>query len=262
MQQIGVAMEVFPSMFDAPEGRLPIPEAGEPCLGLHAVAIGGWTDNGASLVFQNSYGPTWGDNGRGVLTKQYADRYMREASTLRVGACGPNHKNWDEVFAATGFDLARAWSSSDKAVAGQVSLKERRFDYQFYPVISLGRGCYVEVIEVRSGPTVSREGWAHLYHLPPGSERRSVLRELFILPGARLRGLGRALELVAAERAIDRGSHVLQLDLNEADAYGPSMQAARTFAVQSGYTWIEGAISPGSINSYAEKRLAPNVFVA
>lgn len=211
------------------------------------------------MIFQNSYGSGWGENGCGLLSKQYANRYMREASTLRVGSCGPNHKNWDEVFTATGSDLARAWVTSEKAVAGQVSLQERRFGYRFYPVVSIDEGCYVEVIEIRSGPTMSREGWAHLYHLPSEGERRSVLRELFIQPGSRLRGLGRALELVAAERAIDRGSLVLQLDLNEADAYGPSMQAARIFAVQCGYTWVEGATLASSINSYAEKRLAPNV---
>jgi GNAT superfamily N-acetyltransferase len=220
-----VVLEVFPSMWNAPEGRLPLPEADERSLGCHAVGLNGWADHGKSLIFQNSYGPDWGNNGSGVLTKEYADLYLREAWTERIGACGPNSENWEAVMTAIGFDLAKAWTSSEKAVMGSMRVRRRRFDYRYYPVVAFSFGCVVEVIEIRRRGEDKREGWAHLYHFPPEGERRSVLRELFVIPEARRHGVGTALERFAKERAVDRAADVLQIDLNEADAYGASMEA-------------------------------------
>ena len=155
-----------------------MPDPGERPLGNHAVTIVGWTDHASSLLFQNSYGPDWGDNGYGVLTRQYADLYMREAWTIRVGSCGPNDKNWNAVTTATGKKLARAWSSSEKAVAGLFKGAGKHFDYRFCPVVSLGRSCHVDIVEIRSTGAGDREGGLHLYHHPDASKGRSVIGEL------------------------------------------------------------------------------------
>jgi GNAT superfamily N-acetyltransferase len=113
----------------------------------------------------------------------------------------------------------------------------------------------MEVIEMFRPGEKKREGWAHLYHFPPEGERRSVLRELFVIPEARRQGVGTALERFAKERAVDRAADVLQIDLNEADAYGASMEAARSFATRCGYEWMAGSTMHPSIHSYAQKNL-------
>lgn len=258
MQHMQVVLEVFPSMWEAPEGRLPLPEVDEPSLGCHAVSLNGWADGGTSLTFRNSYGPSWGNNGCGVLTKEYADLYLREAWTERMGRCGPTSENWETVMSATGFDLGKAWFSSEKAVMGTMRARRQRFDYRYYPVVTFSLGCVVEVIEICRHGEKKREGWAHLYHIPPKGERRSVLRELFVIPEARRLGVGTALERFAKERTVDRAADVLQIDFNEADAYGSSMEAAQSFASRCGYEWMAGSTMHSSIHSSAQKnRQAP-----
>ena len=177
IQGMQAVIQVFPSMWDAPEGRLPLPDADEACLGCHSVAINGWTDDG--LIFQNSYGPGWGNNGSGVLTRQYADLFLREAWTSRVGSCGANPYNWHTLMAATGLDLARSWCSSEKASLGRIREGGRKFDYRHYAIVSLGSGCLVQVIEACRRGANKREGWAHLYHFSNEGRHRPVLRELF-----------------------------------------------------------------------------------
>ena len=52
-------------------GRVAYPEANERCLGGHAVLFVGFDDYANELVFQNSYGRSWGDQGYGRLPYRY-----------------------------------------------------------------------------------------------------------------------------------------------------------------------------------------------
>ena len=61
------------ALVDAPPGR--VARAG------HAVLAVGTVRNAVSdrIIFKNSWGPDWGDEGYGLLTRQYLDAYLRRA---------------------------------------------------------------------------------------------------------------------------------------------------------------------------------------
>ena len=241
-------------MWDAPEGRLPLPEADERSLGRHAVGLNGWADHGTSLIFQNSYGPDWGNNGSGVLTKEYADLYLREAWTERIGACGPNSENWEAVMTATGFDLAKAWVSSEKAVMGTMRARRQRFDYRYYPVVAFSFGCVVELSRCAAMGRISARAGRICTIFP---RKASVVRcfasfSWFRKPGdlalePRLSDLPRTCGRPRCGCASDRSQRSRCL-------WGV-MEAARSFASRCGYEWMAGSTMHPSIHSYAQKNL-------
>ncbi len=74
-----------------PFGKLPLPESGETEQGVHNVFVdGGWIQGGDALRFRNSWGEWWGDEGNGLLSREYLERYMVEAWLSRTATVGPS----------------------------------------------------------------------------------------------------------------------------------------------------------------------------
>ena len=81
-----VAVSIFPSMFDAPNGIVHMPEGDERSIGDHIVISLGYKDD--HLFFPNNWGPEWGVQGIGAYPIDYVKRYWREAWSVR-GLTGP-----------------------------------------------------------------------------------------------------------------------------------------------------------------------------
>jgi C1A family cysteine protease len=58
---------------------IPYPEPNEPMVGSHSVLLVGYDDSLQALLFQNSWGPTWGNGGFGFLPYRYViERLARD----------------------------------------------------------------------------------------------------------------------------------------------------------------------------------------
>ncbi len=241
-------------MWSAPEGRLPLPGPDERCVGQHALLVSGLDEDGESLLFDNTYGPGWGHGGSGLLSRDYAERYLREAWTWRVGRCGLTKRNYQRIIAegASGEELAVAWVADRPAKNGRLWLSGGEYEYLKYDIISFGLECEVEVLEVRRarGP-LRRQGWAHLYYPSDddyiGGLAPAIVRELFVLPDARRHKVATALDYLMNESARSRGREQVELHLTEGDAFGSALEAACSFAANRGYTWRIGPAPVGAV---------------
>jgi GNAT superfamily N-acetyltransferase len=159
-----VCFDMFKSIYDAPGGRVPLPESGESRITGHCVLILGYDDNQAVFHFLNCWGKKWGDNGFGTLP--YPSELKRVFFRPR----------WNEVFRDKSNNRIRAIVSDVRAPAwGRpplwlVDLYDREF----------------EIL-----------GWLHCTAFAD----RDILEieELFIKPEYRQRALGTEL-LKLAER--------------------------------------------------------------
>ena len=59
---------VHQSFMDAPGGQIPMPTEGDPFVGGHALCFVGFEARKQRLIFVNSWGPAWGDDGFGYIT--------------------------------------------------------------------------------------------------------------------------------------------------------------------------------------------------
>lgn len=245
-----VVLDVFPSFWAASAGRVELPDPDEESIGRHAVMLNGIAEDGESLLIINSYGPEWGDDGSGVLSRAYAEAHLKEGLLTHWGQCGPTAANYGPVFeaAAEGLDLVKAWCEENAASGGHYWLGANSFDYRSYSRVSMGSECIVEVFEVRRGAS-AREGWGHLYY-PAGTDH-AVLRELFVAPSARRKRVGTVLEALVRGAARDAGRRWLRLEVTEADAYGTSLRAVAAFASKRGYSQVPvpltGYVGPAAV---------------
>lgn len=74
-----VNIEITDQWFDAPNGVVRLPNSDEDISGSHAVSIEGFNLSHMFFHFTNSWGPEWGNEGKGVLSFEYFDRYFIEA---------------------------------------------------------------------------------------------------------------------------------------------------------------------------------------
>jgi GNAT superfamily N-acetyltransferase len=73
-----VTMAITESWYTAPNGRIRLPVRGERFVGAHCVFLYGYDDTHRHFRFQNSWGESWGDKGRGYLPYGYLDRMITE----------------------------------------------------------------------------------------------------------------------------------------------------------------------------------------
>lgn len=230
-----VSFRMFGSIYDAPRGRVPLPRPGEAEKGVHAVAVdGGYADSGESLRFVNSWGAGWGDGGRGLLSREYLDRYMVDAWLWRDARVGPSRFTQRRLAEASDDkEFGKAWTLENPRLRQRFRHTGQSHRLHLYETLSAD-GHPVEVIEVRNG-LGWRLGWAYLHHLRGRPPRVSVLKELFVWPSFRRRGYGRLLESVAEERTRRWGSSSLRVLFHEADAMPRNRAAGRLFAGATGY---------------------------
>ena len=82
--------EIFSSFYDAAgTGKVPMPISTDISRGGHAMWIGGWDDNRQELAIQNSWGKTFGDEGRVYIPYEYTVKYAYDIWALRPKGSNP-----------------------------------------------------------------------------------------------------------------------------------------------------------------------------
>lgn len=224
-----VAFQAFNSIFTAPGGRVPLPAPGETSPGFHQVMLTGhWENPGPWLHFLNWWGPGWGEEGFGYLSREYLDQYLFEAWLAWNAGLGPSLLSYPQP-------------------------RERGYQLFAYELFSLVERCPVQVIELRTAFHV-RAAWAYIFHLR-GNPPTSVLKELFVWPPFRRQGLGSMLEAEAVESARRHGANRLKILLYEMDAQPMAQRAGERFGRKSGYRWRWGKNSRPQLDAVGVKTL-------
>lgn len=77
-QPIAVAVEIDDTWHSTSDGQLGEPAQHSSC-GAHSVLVVGYRDSDRDLIFANSWGPGWGDNGYGYMPYSYVEERLLEA---------------------------------------------------------------------------------------------------------------------------------------------------------------------------------------
>jgi GNAT superfamily N-acetyltransferase len=190
-----LVVEIFPSMYDAPNGIVPMPEADEHSIGDHVVLLLDLEDE--YLFFLNNWGPRWGNNGTGRFTVEYLRHFQREAWSIRPLA-GPQPETMisDKDAPAFGSEQFRrliehAWDGSEGSSFFLLHHGDR-LDFLGRWLIGIGNGstwlqCVAILREMQGDPIVV--GWIHIR----GNPGSVAVEELFVWPPYRERGIGTAL---------------------------------------------------------------------
>jgi GNAT superfamily N-acetyltransferase len=252
---VAISFRIFESAYIAPAGRLPLPAAGEQDRGHHAVFVVGWDEAGESLRFVNSWGRTWGDDGHGIVSREYLDRYLNDAWLARRARFGPTRHTWRRLTAAENVrDFARVWMIGNPRWRRRFSRFGRGHAQVLYETVSSADSCPVEIIEVRTGRGFII-GWAHVHHLCVETPRTSVLKELFVWPTIRRKGYGTMLEQLACDRARLWCSERMQMLLHDPDDLRTLLSPGRNFGTALGYQWKWRTQPRSKVKATGEKAL-------
>ncbi len=74
-----IGITVYKGIFNAPNGVVPVPAAGEKSAGGHALCVVGYDDSKGWLIFKNSWSASWGDAGYGYLPYAYVSMLIAQA---------------------------------------------------------------------------------------------------------------------------------------------------------------------------------------
>jgi GNAT superfamily N-acetyltransferase len=189
-----VAVTIFPSLFDAPDGIAPMPEDDEHPIGDHIVISLGFELG--HLYFLNNWGPEWGVNGIGCFSANYLKHYWREAWSRRwltgpwpnppkvASDLGPSNEHLSKL-------LGGAWDQHE--TAGFFALHRGTvIDFFGRWLIGFIDGsvrlqCIAVLHEAEARPLLV--GWMHIHGTPYGAD----VEELFVWPPYRERGIATAL---------------------------------------------------------------------
>ncbi len=186
-----VVVSIFPSMFDAPNGIVPMPEDDERSIGDHIVISLGY--NYDHLFFLNNWGPEWGVKGTGIYPIDYVRRYWREAWSVRSltgphpdlgGSLGPSSERWHTL-------IAGAWDDHESTnfFALHYGAVVDVFGRWLIGVSdgSMWLQCIAVLHEVETRPLIV--GWMHIRGTSDGAD----IEELFVWPPYRERGIATTL---------------------------------------------------------------------
>ena len=129
---MALTIEMFPSMFTAPGGVVPMPGPDDRLLGLHSVFVTGVRVDGDGtryLSFIHNLGeqrPGWGDEGTGYLSEAYVKAHFAEAWIMRKFAGPKLLADGDVAFYEPINDWkamadVSSWDSSDSSLARTLS---------------------------------------------------------------------------------------------------------------------------------------------
>lgn len=159
----------FDGIYDAPQGHVPLPAVGEESVGVHCVAIIGYDDNHQSLVFANSWGTEWGDNGIGYLPYSYGEKY-----TVECWAAVPR-LYWKEF-------------SQDLGHTNFTDRKDNVIKVQLHKIQSIVYGRSPLWVMDLYGSDRKIMGWSHFRIVDSGNVLE--IEDVFIHPQFRNQGLG------------------------------------------------------------------------
>jgi GNAT superfamily N-acetyltransferase len=98
---VQLAFEVTRQFVEAPRGQVSSPEPDAPVLGTHSVYLLEYSHAQNAFEFVNSWGPGWGNNGKGYMPSSFVDEWMTESwavddSPARLPECsGIQELQWD-----------------------------------------------------------------------------------------------------------------------------------------------------------------------
>jgi GNAT superfamily N-acetyltransferase len=243
---LSVEMKVFDSIYRTRSGQLSVvPD--DPFRGRHAVALIGITSDDEH-IFQNSWGPDWGDGGIGYLTRSYFEKHVQAVWLTRPSYLGWSPRMDDELSKLASNEeapgdpseaaVAIAWMTPNRPTTKNVSVNGLRCRIRMRQVLSSVKGRpLVEMVDISSDEEIL--GRVHL-ELPAASNA-AIVHELFVHPSHRRRAIGTALVRLAEDRARSAGRRSLSVILHEADNSPDGADRARAFLASVGY-----ALTPDS----------------
>jgi GNAT superfamily N-acetyltransferase len=235
-RRTSVGIPFYPSGFRASDGRLVLPAPCEPEVGGHCVGLSGWDEGGEVLTFMNTWGPDWGDEGSGSLTREYLETLMREAWIYFDARLGPTPEKNDPFISAVENgderEAARIWSAPNRRFRVWHRHRGVRVRLVVFDTISL-RDRMVEVIEIRSRRNVLM-AWAHI-HFEGGDPRTVRVKEFYVWPTFRRQGFGTLLAELVAERAA--GWSRISATIYQPDILPGFRPGVEEFVRKLGYSW-------------------------
>jgi len=258
---VGLGLELFDSAYQAPRGLLALPGPGEPFRGRHWT----WTvavHDERTLVFMNTWGRGWGDDGRGHISRTYFDHHVDSvllhrpaftgAAPAMVDALRANHWRAGRPHDFDPREWAKAWQEPNPRLMGSVQVEGQAYERFRRTVWSAAAGQpAVHIYDiVDDGSCVGR------FHLvEPNAGGTATLQELWVRPERRREGFGRALEEQARRLARDLGAARVVAPLFEADSTSATKAAAVGFALMCGYRWGWSKARRPNVVGRAEKAL-------
>jgi GNAT superfamily N-acetyltransferase len=254
---VALGFSYFDRCYRAKDGRLTLPSAGEPFRGRHQVEAVGMRDD--SILFSNSWGQDWGAGGYGLMPREYFEKYADTIMVRWVADSGPSPATFDALRSSMGrrqrttiddfrahWDTPNPMASTNHLVGGAMYTMAR------WTVESLDNWEPVWVLEL-SNP-VRTVGCAHVHSSVVDGQ--AVIKELFIDPRLRRRGLGSLLLSEACEVAVEHGYGAAVAWIDEADDQPPFAQNTRAFFAAHGWRWaVADAVRP-VLKAMARKELA------
>jgi hypothetical protein len=190
-----LVISTFPSIFDAPSGEVPLPEAGEPFIGEHNVVVTHFDPDSERLHFVHSWGSDWGDNGTGSISIDYLTRFYKESWTSRTFAgpqpdvlgqpdLGPSEMRLEQL-------RKHSWSPPNDSPLIALSWGNPVFDVAARWLIGIdGAVCLQSVAFLNDAPgDAFIVGWMHVRATETGPK----ITELFVWPPHRERAIGAGL---------------------------------------------------------------------
>ncbi len=234
---IRTVLAVYEGCLDAVDGVLQLPETGERFLGHHEVQLMGVDRGGEELLFQNTWGTNWGDEGIGRFSRSYYQMHAKESWVRIIGDQGLNVPQGLEFFdpALKPQELLEGWTREPPE--RRVALKEGWF-IEWFVVESLRTVARTFVGQLRDRNHV-KLGWCNLEVGPTDGQMTALVTDLYVWPHYRRRGVARALYDWATSTAEDAGAELLQVTVHEADFESSHEVPRRTIAERFELQWFE-----------------------
>lgn len=253
---VNLGLELFDGVYYAPAGNLQLPRRHEAFRGRHSV--GAFAVDGERLLFQNSWGRRWGDEGIGYISRAYFESHVDLVLVSRNSIYGPSpamaselvRRRWrsgDLTAEPSARDLVEAWLKPSPFRSYGLHHRGEQVAVATRTLTSV-IGVRMDVLEARSGSQLI--GRVHLHH---GAGRETVADEFWITPGRRRQGFGGLLLGVAETMAREAGAESLRLLLHETDAARD--ERGRGFATAMGCTWTEVSARRPNLCAVADKDL-------
>jgi GNAT superfamily N-acetyltransferase len=251
-----LGFKYFDGCYRAPGGRLGLPAPREPFRGRHSVSLVGMDDG--DLVFSNSWGEHWGSRGLGVMSRTYFERYVDNVMVLWMSSTGSSPAMFEALKRGLGRrsrtrieDFKKYWATPNDASETDTTIGRKSYTLLRWSVVSLEGWEEVEVFEMRNPfRTFAR---AHLWYSNDGGP--AVVKELFVDPVSRRRGVGAFLEAALCEAARERKASAIELWRDEADGYHPDSDQVETFFHSRGWSWEPVDRTRPVITAIARKEL-------
>jgi GNAT superfamily N-acetyltransferase len=235
---VSIGFRYFDRFYRTATGRPQLPRTDERLRGRHVVRILAPTA-GDELWFANTWGPGWGDGGSGYMSREYFDVHVTTAWANWNSYLGPSPKMFDCLRVAERGRTPRpdrwleCWPTRNDFWVDEMLIGGRRHSTVSWAVRSFDDYRPVYVFELRNPARVV--GRLHL-HGPAAEGEPFSIRELFILPSSRRRGLGTVLETTAVERVRELGGRGLEAWIHTPDDLPRTAPASRGFAARRGYS--------------------------